>query len=136
MKKCYATIHVWLHDMDHNIDLNYRRKIRPKTRRFCKDRVHWLHAVAEMLLSRDYWIRPSMSETWPVQNENTSIQYPVWFSNTEVSVSVSNLKNTEEVSVSVCQKNWSISIQYQYPLCKKKHEKTSTPSRFEKLRWN
>ena len=29
MKKCYATIHVWLHDMDHNIDLNYRRKIRP-----------------------------------------------------------------------------------------------------------
>ena len=25
MKKCYATIH----DMDHNIDLNYRRKIRP-----------------------------------------------------------------------------------------------------------
>ena len=31
MKKCYATIHVWLHDMDHNIDLNYRRKIRPQT---------------------------------------------------------------------------------------------------------
>ena len=29
MKKCYATIHVWLDDMDHNIDLNYRRKIRP-----------------------------------------------------------------------------------------------------------
>ena len=29
MKKCYATIHVWLHDMDLNIDLNYRRKIRP-----------------------------------------------------------------------------------------------------------
>ena len=29
MKKCYATIYVWLHDMDHNIDLNYRRKIRP-----------------------------------------------------------------------------------------------------------
>ena len=29
MKKCYVTIHVWLHDMDHNIDLNYRRKIRP-----------------------------------------------------------------------------------------------------------
>ena len=29
MKKCYAMIHVWLHDMDHNIDLNYRRKIRP-----------------------------------------------------------------------------------------------------------
>ena len=29
MKKCYATIHVSLHDMDHNIDLNYRRKIRP-----------------------------------------------------------------------------------------------------------
>ena len=29
MKKCYATIHVWLHDMDHNIDLNYRRKIHP-----------------------------------------------------------------------------------------------------------
>ena len=64
-----------------------------------------------------------MSETWPVQNENTSIQYPVWFSNTEVSVSVSNLKNTEEVSVSVCQKNWSISIQYQYPLCKKNMKK-------------
>ena len=35
------------------------------------------------------------AETWPVQNENTSIQYPVWFSNTEVSVSVFNLKNTE-----------------------------------------
>ena len=32
------------------------------------------------------------SETWPVQNENTSSQYPVWFSNTEVSVF--NLKNT------------------------------------------
>jgi hypothetical protein len=29
MKKCYAMIHVWLHDMDHNIDINYRRKIRP-----------------------------------------------------------------------------------------------------------
>ena len=29
MKKCYVTIHVWLHDMDHNIDLNYRRKIHP-----------------------------------------------------------------------------------------------------------
>ena len=29
MKKYYATIHVWLHDMDHNIDLIYRRKIRP-----------------------------------------------------------------------------------------------------------
>ena len=29
MKKCYAMIHVSLHDMDHNIDLNYRRKIRP-----------------------------------------------------------------------------------------------------------
>ena len=29
MKKCYVTIHVWLHDMDHNMDLNYRRKIRP-----------------------------------------------------------------------------------------------------------
>ena len=29
MKKCYAMIHVLLHDMDHNIDLNYRRKIRP-----------------------------------------------------------------------------------------------------------
>ena len=29
MKKCYAMIHVWLHDMDHNIDLNYCRKIRP-----------------------------------------------------------------------------------------------------------
>ena len=29
MKKCYVTIHVWLHDMDHNINLNYRRKIRP-----------------------------------------------------------------------------------------------------------
>ena len=39
------------------------------------------------------------------------IQYPVWFSNTEVSVF--NLKNTE--SVSVCGVNWSISIQYQYP---------------------
>ena len=26
MKKCYSTIHVWLHDMDHNIDLNYCRK--------------------------------------------------------------------------------------------------------------
>ena len=26
MKKFYATIHVRLHDMDHNIDLNYRRK--------------------------------------------------------------------------------------------------------------
>ena len=37
----------------------------------------------------------SKSETWPVQNENTSIQYPVWFSNTEVSVSVFNLKNTD-----------------------------------------
>ena len=35
------------------------------------------------------------SETWPVQNENTSIQYPVWILNTEVSVSVFNLKNTE-----------------------------------------
>ena len=33
------------------------------------------------------------SETWPVQNENNSIQYPVWFSNTEVSVFI--LKNTE-----------------------------------------
>ena len=32
-------------------------------------------------------------ETWPVQNENASIQYPVWFSNTKVSVSVFNLKN-------------------------------------------
>ena len=31
MKKCYATIHVGLHDMDHNIDLNYCRKIRPVT---------------------------------------------------------------------------------------------------------
>ena len=29
MKKCYATIHVVLHDMEHNIDLNYCRKIRP-----------------------------------------------------------------------------------------------------------
>ena len=29
MKKCYATIHVRLHDMDHNINLNYHRKIRP-----------------------------------------------------------------------------------------------------------
>ena len=38
---------------------------------------------------------PETAETWPVQNENTSIQYPVWFSNTEVSVSVLNLKNTE-----------------------------------------
>ena len=28
MKKYYAMIHVWLHDMDHNIDLNYCRKIR------------------------------------------------------------------------------------------------------------
>ena len=37
----------------------------------------------------------SVAETWPVQIENTSIQYPVWFSNTEVSVSVFNLKNTE-----------------------------------------
>ena len=35
------------------------------------------------------------SETWPVQNENTSIQYAVWYLNTEVSVSVFNLKNTE-----------------------------------------
>ena len=26
------------------------------------------------------------AETWPVQNESTSIEYPVWFSNTEVSV--------------------------------------------------
>ena len=34
MKKCYATIHVWLHDMDHNIDLNYRRKIRPLQKSF------------------------------------------------------------------------------------------------------
>ena len=46
-----------------------------------------------------------ISETWPVQNENTSIQYSVCFSNTEVSVSVFNLKNTGHVSVSVCQKN-------------------------------
>ena len=38
---------------------------------------------------------PSKPETWPVQNENTSIEYPVWFSNTEVSVSVFYLKNTE-----------------------------------------
>ena len=30
MKKCYVMIHVWLHDMDHNMDLNYRRKIRPQ----------------------------------------------------------------------------------------------------------
>ena len=30
MKKCYVMIHVWLHDMNHNIDLNYRRKIRPE----------------------------------------------------------------------------------------------------------
>ena len=37
----------------------------------------------------------NLPETWPVQNENTCIQYPVWFSNTEVSVSVYNLKNTE-----------------------------------------
>ena len=49
-----------------------------------------------------------------VQNENTSIQYPIWFLNTEVSVSVFNLKNTEAVSVSVYEKYWSISIQYQY----------------------
>ena len=41
------------------------------------------------------WRILSKPETWPVQNENTSIQYPVWFSNTEVSVSVFNLKNTE-----------------------------------------
>ena len=34
------------------------------------------------------------SEIWQVQNENTSIQYPVQISNTEVSVSVLNLKNT------------------------------------------
>ena len=55
-------------------------------------------------------IRHLRAETWPVQNESTSIQYPVWFSNTEVSVSVFNLKNTKEGSV--CQKNWSISIQH------------------------
>ena len=29
-KKRYVTIYVWLHDMDHNMDLNYRRKIRPR----------------------------------------------------------------------------------------------------------
>ena len=29
MKKRYAMIHVWLHNMEHNIDLNYRRKIPP-----------------------------------------------------------------------------------------------------------
>ena len=33
--------------------------------------------------------------TRPLQNENTSIQYQVWFLNTEVSVSVFNLKSTE-----------------------------------------
>ena len=51
-----------------------------------------LHKVPELclLISELFY-----SETWPVQNENTSIQYPVWFSNTEVSVSVFNLKNTE-----------------------------------------
>ena len=41
MKKCYATIHVWLHDMDHNIDLNYRRKIRP-LKCFGTD-IYWHH---------------------------------------------------------------------------------------------
>ena len=29
MKKTYVMIHVIKHDMDHNMDLNYRRKIRP-----------------------------------------------------------------------------------------------------------
>ena len=36
-------------------------------------------------------------ESWPVQNENTSIQYTVWFINTEVSVFI--VKSTEPVSV-------------------------------------
>ena len=42
------------------------------------------------------------------------IKYSVCFKNTEVSVSVFNLNNTEAVSVSVSEKYWSISIQYQY----------------------
>ena len=29
MKKTYVMIHVIKHDMDHNMDLNYRRKIHP-----------------------------------------------------------------------------------------------------------
>ena len=41
------------------------------------------------------WTMIYISETWPVQNENTSIQYLVWFLNTDVSVSVFNLKNAE-----------------------------------------
>ena len=30
MKKTYVMIHVIKHDIDHNMDLNYRRKIRPQ----------------------------------------------------------------------------------------------------------
>ena len=46
-------------------------------------------------LSHPFKKKHTEPETWPVQNENTSIQYTVWFSNTEVSVSVFNLMNTE-----------------------------------------
>ena len=53
------------------------------------------------------------AETWPVQNENTSIQYPVWFPTTEVSVAVFNLKNIELVSVSVL---WNKNLKCQYSL--------------------
>ena len=63
------------------------------------------------------WAKPFhlfWPEKWPVQNKNTSIQYSVQISNTEVSISVFTIKNTESIISISTRKNWSISIQYQY----------------------
>ena len=50
------------------------------------------------------------SEKWPVQNKSTSIQYSVQILNTEVSISVFTIKNTEDIiSISTRKK-----LKYQY----------------------
>ena len=46
-------------------------------------------------------------ETWPVKNENTSIQYPVWFSN--IGISIQSEEYWKSISISMPKK-----LKYQY----------------------
>ena len=70
MKKCYVTIHVWLHDMDHNMDLNYRRKIPPMYKKGWRtvsgqkrNKIRKLFEISSVLLAWLLWASSNLSSS-------------------------------------------------------------------------